>query len=176
MDTQLQKPITPEEIRDLLNDIVTKEFATSVKGYDNREVDEYLDTVADALQRVMNTMVAMNDELQRAKMTRPAAAPAPTPMPTPVQTAGDMSDVEEVLTAAVKLKNSLISEAQNKADAIVAEAEERARNRLGALTDEEKRLEASVSALKQTVAGYRAAIAELIRNEQAALDAMADPE
>lgn len=165
--------ITIDEVRELLVTISNKQFSTkAIDGFDKREVDEFLDSINDQLQLVLDYMEAVEQEKANAKAaqpipaTAPVAAPAPRPVPS--------GSVEEVLTLAVQLKNNIIAEAQSKADRLMQEAELQAKARLGDLAEEEKQLKASVEALKKTAADYRASFEQLLAAQQSALDNASD--
>ena len=74
-----------------------------------------------------------------------------------------------MLTLAVQLKNNIIADAQNKADRMVQDAEAQAKARLGALEDEEKRLQDNIARLKQMAASYRGSFEQLLQEQQDAL-------
>ena len=137
-------PLTPE-------DVANKQFtSTRLKpGYDETEVDEFLDEVEAELTRLYRE----NDEL-RAKLTTaqrqlaegggevstsmqaapPAPVPAPTPppppTPAPVAQAPSGGNVSEtatgILALAQRTADEHVSEARTQADRIIGEARTRA--------------------------------------------------
>lgn len=123
-------PLTPEDVRN-------KQFTTVRlrEGYDEDEVDAFLDEVEAELTRLLRE----NDEL-RAKLaaaTRVAAAGGPSPIerkedliptpPGPPASAGPGSDgAARVLAMAQQTADQAIAEARNEANKIVTEARAKA--------------------------------------------------
>ncbi len=127
-------PLTPEDVRN-------KQFTTVRlrEGYDEDEVDQFLDEVESELTRLLRE----NDEL-RAKLaaaTRAAAAAGgPTPAPLPVERKDDLmpappgppapsgpSDgAARVLALAQQTADQAIAEARNEANKIVSESRAKA--------------------------------------------------
>lgn len=153
--------------------IESKEFKFKARGYDPEEVDSYLDEICDEMSRQQDAMQKLQQQLKEARMTRPEPAPAPKPDAAPAATVPDTS-VQEVLEAAIRLKNEILKEAQEKADAIVADAEKQAKERLGSLGEEHDRLCAQVEDLKKAAVDYRDKFETLLQLQKDALDEAAD--
>ncbi len=153
--------------------IESKEFKFKARGYDPEEVDSYLDEICDEMSRQQDAMQKLQQQLKEARMTRPEPAPAPKSDVAPAATVPDTS-VQEVLEAAIRLKNEILKEAQEKADAIVADAEKQAKERLGSLGEEHDRLCAQVEDLKKAAVDYRDKFETLIQLQKDALDEAAD--
>jgi DivIVA domain-containing protein len=96
--------------------ITEKEFSLERRGYDQDEVDDFLEQIGETLSRLMNE----NAELRRRLETRPAEAPAVVATPRPVEAAAPPA--EESLSEATRT----LRLAQRTADAAVAEAKEEA--------------------------------------------------
>ncbi len=75
---------------------------------------------------------------------------------------------------AVKLKNDTMQEAQAKADAILAEAEQKANERLDGLTEEHERLTKQVAMLKEAAADYKQRFESLLQAQKELLDKSSD--
>src|SRR3954462_791100 len=108
-------PLTPEDVQN-------KRFTTVrfKEGYDEEEVDGFLDEVEAELRRLLGE----NDELRRAP--KPVAAPAPTPAPAPAAPAPRAEEPQEAalrtLLLAQRTADEAIAEAKAEAEQIVASA------------------------------------------------------
>src|SRR3954470_3121759 len=111
-------PLTPEDVQN-------KRFTTVrfKEGYDEEEVDGFLDEVEAELRRLLGE----NDQLRRAP--KPAAAPAPAPVaPAPVAAPAARAPREEqpqeaalrTLLLAQRTADEAIAEAKAEADQIVS--------------------------------------------------------
>ncbi len=156
--------------------IETKEFHVAARGYNQHEVDEFLDSICDELERLENELEelrAENDRLQNQAVPQDtvvaepvAAAPAPAaPVTTPEGT------FREILEMALRVKDQTIADAQAKAEAIVADAEVQVKARLGNLAEEKEALEAKVESMKAAAAEYKEKFADLLSLAKDALDA-----
>lgn len=152
--------------------IETKEFHVAARGYNQHEVDEFLDSICDELERMENELTALkaeNDRLKHQALPQergeapaaPKAAPATTPEGT----------FREILEMALRVKEETIADAQAKAAKIVEEAEVQAQARMGNLTEEKEALEAQVAAMKETAQNYKAQLADVLSLAKEALDA-----
>ena len=64
--------------------IDTKEFKIKPRGYDQQEVDDFLDAIGDEMVRQLDTIQSLQQQLAQAKAARPAVE-APTQVLKPVQ-------------------------------------------------------------------------------------------
>ena len=153
--------------------IETKEFHVAARGYNQHEVDEFLDSICDELERIeaeMDALRAENDRLQNQAL--PQAAPVVS-YAAPVQT-GASDTFQEILEMAQRVKEQTIADAEAKAADIINNAEIQVKARLGNLAVEKDEVEAQVKALKAAAQDYKAKFAEMIANAQEALDAASD--
>ena len=153
--------------------IETKEFHVAARGYNQHEVDEFLDSICDELERMENELDALKAENDRLKHQavpqdrrneQPAPAPA-VPATTPEGT------FREILEMALRVKDETIADAQAKAAKIVEDAELQVKARMGNLSAEKDGLEAQVASMKAAAQTYKAQFAELLALAQDALDA-----
>lgn len=156
--------------------IETKEFHVAARGYNQHEVDEFLDSICDELERLeaeMEALKAENDRLQNQAVTQ--AVPQVT-KGTPVVSAPASADgtFREILEMAQRVKEQTIADAEAKAADIINNAEIQVKARLGNLAVEKDEVEAQVKALKAAAQDYKAKFAEMIANAQEALDAASD--
>src|SRR4051812_6540372 len=145
-------PLTPEDVQN-------KRFTTVrfKEGYDEEEVDAFLDEVESELRRLLGE----NDELRRAP--RPAAQPTPPP-PAAAPVAPARPVVEEQPQEAA-LRTLLL--AQRTADEAIAEAKQEAEQIVGGA-----RMRAS--ALEQEAQQQHAAAVSELQRQRTALEAQID--
>ena len=149
--------------------IETKEFHVAARGYNQHEVDEFLDSICDELERIeaeMDALKAENNRLQHQAV--PQAPKAPPVVSAP---AGSDGTFREILEMAQRVKEQTIADAEAKAADIVANAEVEARARLGNLAEEKEELEGQLASLKEAAKAYKAKLAQLLTDAQDALDA-----
>ena len=143
-----------------VEEISRKEFSFANKGYNQKEVDDFLDDICDEIERMENEIM---DLRQKTTAVRPAQED------TGVSAENEESFREE-LALAVQVKEETLRKAREDAEAIRTKAETEANERLNGLSDERKTLEAEVAALKKTAADYRAQFEALLQAQQEALD------
>jgi len=144
-----------------VDEISRKEFSFANKGYNQKEVDDFLDDICDEIERMENEIM---DLRQKTTAVRPAAQEN-----TGISAENEES-FREVLALAVQVKEETLRKAREDAEAIRTKAETEANERLDGLSDERKTLEAEVAALKKTAADYRAQFEALLQAQQEALD------
>ena len=149
-----------------VEDISSKEFSFATKGYNQKEVDDFLDDICDEIER-------MENEIMDLKQKTTVVRPAQNPENTGVSTQNEES-FREVLALAVQVKEETLRKAKEDAEAIRAKAEIEASERLDGLSEERQKLEAEVAALKKTAADYRASFEALLQAQQEALDKATD--
>lgn len=164
-----------------LQDIENKEFAISQNGYNQQEVDQFLDEICDELVMMTDEIKRLQQELDGAHAAlnnqRSAPAPAPTPFAPPAPRAATQSETEafkEILEMAQKVKEDTINAARGRADAIVADAQREAEERLGDLNNQHDRLTQQVAELKHVAQEYRNKFESLLAAQQDALDKASD--
>ena len=143
-----------------VEEISRKEFSFANKGYNQKEVDDFLDDICDEIERMENEIM---DLQQKTTAVRPAQEDTGI-------SAENEESFREVLALAVQVKEETLRKAREGAEAIRAKAETEANERLDGLSDERKSLEAEVAALKKTAADYRAQFEALLQAQQEALD------
>lgn len=136
-------------------------------------MDDYLDSICDVMANVLDAVSLQQQEQQKAEAAKPSFKAAPA-APAPAASSSTDAGVQEVLSLAVRLKNDIISEAQAKADAIIADADKQAKARIGNLTDEQEKLQKQVDALKKAAATYRENFEALLQQQQEAMEAAVD--
>ena len=144
-----------------VDEISRKEFSFANKGYNQKEVDDFLDDICDEMERMESEIM---DLKQKTSVVRPVA-----PEPAAVSAENEQS-FREVLAMAVQVKDETLRKAREDAEAIRAKAETEATERLDGLAEERQALEQEVAALKKTAADYRAQFEALLQAQQEALD------
>lgn len=157
--------------------IETKEFRVAAKGYDQHEVDEFLDSICDEMERLEGVITNLKSQLEMASaQARKAEAEsgyvkAAAPVAAP---AGADNSFREILEMAQRVKDQTIEDAKVKAEEILATAKAEASARLGSLAEEKDELENTVASLKTAAKEYKEKFAALLALSQEALDAAAD--
>ncbi len=152
--------------------IESKEFRIAAKGYDQHEVDEFLDSICDEFERMQNEVARMQAEVELAKAeVRKAEAAAGAVPPAPVAAAPE-GTFREILEMAQRVKEQTIADAEAKAAQIIADAQAEATVRLGGLDEEFVSLTEKVEKLKATAADYKAKFTELLQANQELLAEM----
>lgn len=169
--------LTPE-------DVVNKRFQYTKfrEGYDQDEVDDFLDEVVIELRR----LTAENEELKQrlaqaqARLTEQVSAPAfPEPSvaaAAAVPSAEDTNNSNSLLQLARKLheehvreglnkRDQLIRDGQENAARIVREAEAQARAVLGQLERDRKAIENTIDELREFEQDYRGRLRDYIENQ-----------
>ncbi len=147
-----------------VDEISRKEFSFANKGYNQKEVDDFLDDICDEIERMENEIM---DLRQKTTAVRPAQEDTGI-------SAENEESFREVLALAVQVKEETLRKAREDAEAIRVKAETEATERLDGLSDERKALEEEVAALRKTAADYRAQFEALLQAQQEALEKAAD--
>ena len=148
-----------------VDEISRKEFSIANKGYNQKEVDDFLDDICDEMERMESEIM---DLKQKTSVVRTAPQEAGT-----VSSENEES-FREVLAMAVQVKEETLRKAREDAEAIRAKAETEATERLDGLSDERKGLEQELAALRQAAADYRAKFEALLQAQQDAMDKASD--
>ena len=159
-------PITIEMIE-------SKEFKIKPRGYDQQEVDEFLDAICDEMAAMQDQLQSLNQQLLSAQAKRPAA-PAPAAKPAPAPSANAAGALQEILEMAQKVKAETIAAAEKQAAEIRAKAQEEADKQLSSLEDERDSLQRQVTELKAAAAEYRTRFEALLQAQQEAIEKASD--
>ena len=159
--------------------IETQEFHVAARGYNQHEVDEFLDSICDELERVEGEINALKQENERLRNqavpgAKQVEAPAKAEEPAAKASSGAENTFREILEMAQRVKDETIADAQAKAAEIVASAENEVRARLGGLVDEKAAVEKEIATLKAAAKEYKAKFAELLSVAHDVLDAAED--
>ena len=160
----MQQRITIESIE-------SKEFTISKTGYNQDEVDAFLDDICDEMERQINQINKLQQELRQAQVA--ATRPAVSQPQSAVVSRENEESFREILEMAQKVKDETISGAKAQAEDIIAEAKRRAEEQLGDLSAQRESLQAQVDTLKKTVSDYRTHFESLLAEQKSALEKIA---
>lgn len=163
--------------------IETKEFKVIARGYDPKEVDEFLDDIMDEMARQLDEIQSLQQQLATAKAAQ--NVPAATQVVRPVQASpyaapkaatAEVPDkaFREILEMAQKVKDETIAKAQNEAEEIRAKAQEQADAQLKGLDEEKSKLTQQVTNLRAAAADYRSRFEALLQAQQEAIEKASD--
>ncbi|MEP7055725.1 MAG: DivIVA domain-containing protein [Actinomycetota bacterium] len=166
-------PLTPEDIR-------TKEFRNSIRGYNEHEVDAFLDEVEAELTRLLRD----NSELrERATTAAASALAAPlTAVPAPMGETEEM--LRRTLLIAQRTADETVAQAKAEADRIVAEAQahtqqlvnhaqQQASTHVADLDNRRKALEVHIEGLRAFEREYRTRLKAYLEAQLRDLDGRA---
>jgi DivIVA domain-containing protein len=187
--------LTPE-------DVVNKRFQPTKfrEGYDQDEVDDFLDEVVVELRRLNQENEELKQRLAEAEQGKGAAAPAreeqPAPTPAPVAAPVQAAPVQAAPAAAedettstnnllqlarrlheehvregIEKRDALIAEGHATAARVVAEAESKQRAQISALDQERTSLERQIDELRTFERDYRAKLKNYIEGQLRDLEA-----
>lgn len=153
-----------------INDIETKQFRVVARGYNQHEVDAFLDDICDEIERMelvideLQKKVAMTSAVERRDLAADGFAQSG---------ASRGASVDKVIESAIQMAQSEADEIRNnarlEASQIVAAAERQAVELLGGLEAEKEKLAGQVETLKASAKEYREKFAELLRVHQEVL-------
>ncbi len=152
-----------------VNDISSKEFSIDSRGYNRKEVDEFLDDICDEMERMEAEIKDLRQKTTVVREPAPAAKPAAAGV-----SAQDEASFREILEMAKKVKDDTITKAKEDAEAIRARAEAEATQRLDGLKEEKDKLTRQVAELKTAAADYRTKFEQLLQAQQEALEKASD--
>lgn len=137
-----------------VKDILEKTFKRSFKGYDEDEVDKFLDQIIDEFKALQSELSSVKDELAEAK-----------------ENEGKVKHSEETimntLVSAQKTSEHMLSDAKRKAEIIISSAEATARQKGEQTLRELEEAKTQIEELKSCAQGFAASFANMI-NTQAA--------
>ncbi len=136
-----------------VKDILEKTFKRSFKGYDEDEVDKFLDQIIDEFKELQNENAMMKNELASLR-----------------EHARKVKEAEETimntLVSAQKSAERIISDASRKAETVISNAESTARKRADAATQELADAQVKLQELKSCAQGFATSFANMV-NAQA---------
>ncbi len=136
-----------------------KEFKIKAHGYDQDEVDEFLDEIADEFELMENEIRDLNARL--------AAQPAAQPQRAEASPASELQEesVRSLLVNAQRVCDETIANAQNRAEELVVDAREQAEKIVTDARNETKRLQEQMETLRSAAADYRTRFQQLVDDQ-----------
>ena len=150
--------------------ILEKEFKIKVKGYDQVEVDNFLDEICDTLAAMDEEKKMLQSRLEQASrapapapapVPAPAVVPVPAPIPAPAPVAVQpkaeepSESAQKLLARAQKIYDEMIADAQAEADEIIRNAKATADASILNLEEEKQALQQEVDMLKAAAQDYK---------------------
>lgn len=154
-----------------IEEIESKEFHIASRGYNQHEVDEFLDSICDELERQEAEIEGLKQENNRL---RNQAVPQVAQTPAAQMTDATEGTFREILEMAQRVKESTIADAKAKAEEIIANAENEVKGRLGNLGEEKEKLAEELESLRAAVREYKEKFADAISVAREALDLASD--
>lgn len=137
-----------------VKDILEKTFKRSFKGYDEDEVDKFLDQIIDEFKLLQNEVVSLKSELAEAK-----------------ENVGKVKHAEETimntLVSAQKTSERMINEAKRKAEVVISSAEATAKQKAEQTLRELNEAKSKIEELKSCAQAFATSFANMV-NAQAA--------
>lgn len=177
--------LTPE-------DVVNKRFQQTKfrEGYDQDEVDDFLDEIVVELRRLGSENEELRHKLQAAEARLDAAGgqapsapatPEVTPAPAIVDDSAATASANDLLTLARRLheehvregvekRDNLIAEGHETATRLISEAEAKAQAQLAALESDKVRLQSEISELASFEREYREKLRAYINGQLTELE------
>jgi len=150
-----------------------KEFKIKAHGYDQDEVDEFLDEIADEFEEMENRIRELNarvDEAEAELEETASAAQAETPAPVqPTRSVPDFSAQEESIRNMIvntqRVCDETLANAQERAGEMVKDAREQAERIVSDAHADTQQLEDEMSALRAAALDYRARFQRLVDDQ-----------
>lgn len=177
--------LTPE-------DIVNKRFQSTKfrEGYDQDEVDDFLDEVVVEMRRLVEENTEVRNNLQAAEariaeLQRASAGQAPAPVSVasttniedPIDAEGTTNLLqlarrlhEEHVREGIQKRDELIAEGHSQAARIVAEAEAAHKQKMAGYDEERRAAEGKIEELRQFERDYRQKLRGFIEGQLTSLD------
>ena len=173
----------------LPEDVVNKRFQQTKfrEGYDQDEVDDFLDEIVVELRRLSAENDDLRSKLEAAEArleggeSAAPARPVSTPAPAVVDDSSATASANDLLTLARRLheehvregvekRDALIAEGHETATRLVAEAEATAKSQLSSLESEKSKLKSSIAELTGFEKEYRDKLRGFISTQLSELD------
>jgi cell division initiation protein len=144
--------------------ILDKKFGNVAKGYNPKEVDNFLDEICDEFDRRDAEMNALRKQLSDAQTSSVSSSSASASSPSfnsaripavqPMSESSADESFREILEMAKRVKDQTIADAQTKASQILANAEAEAKKQMGDLLAQKEALTKQVDELKASAKAY----------------------
>ena len=144
-------------------DIHHKEFNHALRGYNEVEVDEFLDQVADELERLFKENIDLSEKIDGLELK--------------VREYQDMErTLHNTLVSAQKSADEIAQKAQREADSVLKEAEVKAKEIIHDALASKQRATADLGRIKQAEEEFRATFKALLERHLRGIGEVAVPE
>ena len=159
-----------------LDMIVNKVFKVVKNGYDNNEVEAFLDEILEEMEnreaeteKLKAQVATLTAELEQAK-AQAAARPAPAPVAAPAAAPRSTQSYELILSKAQGMYDEIVAEADARAEEIVSKANEEAASIREKAEDQISDLTGKLAALRKQTAEYYANVKKAVDAQAASMD------
>ncbi len=159
-----------------LDTIVNKVFKVVKNGYDNNEVEAFLDEILEEMEnreaeteKLKAQVATLTAELEQAK-AQAAARPAPAPVAAPAAAPRSTQSYELILSKAQGMYDEIVAEADARAEEIVSKANEEAASIREKAEDQISDLTGKLAALRKQTAEYYANVKKAVDAQAASMD------
>lgn len=144
-------------------DIHHKEFGRALRGYNEAEVDEFLDQVADELERLFKENITLSERLEALE-----------------QKLREYQDMERTLhntlLSAQRSADELLRKAEQEAEVVLKDAEVKAKEVIHSALTEKQRATSELARIKQAEEEFRGAFKRLLEDHLQRLAPIPMPE
>jgi cell division initiation protein len=144
-------------------DIHHKEFRRSLRGYDDKEVDDFLDAVADEFERLFKENIDLSERMEVANQK--------------VRTYQDMeTTLHNTLLAAQRSAEEIVASAREEATALLRDAELKAKEVIHDALTQKQKMTGELVRVKQAEEDFRARFKQLLEQNLASIREVTLPE
>ncbi|MBE0416585.1 MAG: DivIVA domain-containing protein [Coriobacteriia bacterium] len=144
-------------------DIHHKEFRRSLRGYDDKEVDDFLDSVADEFERLFKENIDLSERMEAANQK--------------VRTYQDMeTTLHNTLLAAQRSAEEIVATARDEAGTLLRDAEMKAKEVIHDALTQKQKMTGELVRVKQAEEEFRARFKQLLEQHLASVREVALPE
>lgn len=155
-------------------DIQEKRFHEKFRGYNEEEVDVFLDSVADSYERIYRESQELKQRIRKLEERLNEAEGTESMLKRTLLAAQKSAD--EAVSEAKEQSRSLVGDAQEKADKIIADAESRASEIVRGADDLRKEAESRYEKVRGFVGTYRKEFQEFVNRQLKSLEGIPAPE
>ena len=160
-----------------LDTIVNKVFKVVKNGYDNNEVEAFLDEILEEMENreaqtknLEEKVAALTAELEQAKAQLAARPAATAPAKAAVENRRSSESFELVLSKAQSVYDEIVAAADVRADEIIAKANEEAANARETAQSQISDLTEKLTALRKQTGDYYASVKKAVDQQSAAME------
>jgi cell division initiation protein len=144
-------------------DIHHKEFRRSLRGYDDKEVDDFLDSVADEFERLFKENIDLSERMEVANQK--------------VRTYQDMeTTLHNTLLAAQRSAEEIVASAREEATALLRDAELKAKEVIHDALTQKQKMTGELVRVKQAEEDFRGRFKQLLEQNLASIREVTLPE